>query len=87
MKKLGRLKLKPEKLLKETDLLDYRGGSVGSGSVCLNIQTGYYGYGHDTGCHYYGTLYTDNSCNTLFVPASGTNAILNPPICGSGIWT
>lgn len=85
LKKLSKLKLKPGNLLNREELLDFRGGSGGGGG-CPSIQRGYHGYSQSTGCWYYGTLYTDNNCETLFVPDSGTNGILNPPICGDGIW-
>lgn len=46
------------------------------------IKKGYVGYSPATGCWLYGTLYIDNKGNSLFVPASGMDALLNPPLCG-----
>lgn len=46
------------------------------------IKKGYVGYSPSTGCWFYGTLYIDNKGNSLFVPASGMDALLNPPLCG-----
>lgn len=48
------------------------------------IKTGYYGYAE--GCYYYGTLYVGDNGQELFQPASGINAIANPPICPGGQW-
>jgi hypothetical protein len=50
----------------------------------FEIKTGYYGY--SGGCYYYGTLYVGDNGESIFVPATGTNAILNPPICPGGEW-
>lgn len=45
------------------------------------IKTGYVGYSQITGCYYWGTMHIGDNGESLFVPATGINAILNPPIC------
>lgn len=48
----------------------------------FEIKVGYYGYSSQTGCYYFGTLYVGDNGQSLFVPASGVNAVANPPLCG-----
>lgn len=47
-----------------------------------SIKTGYYGYSASSGCYIWGTLYEGDNGQSIFVPASGINAALNPPLCG-----